>query len=62
MTSTTWTRPDFKLPEPQFEFLFHLECDMEEFHQVSDHSSLRALALMGRDWARAARESSNGDL
>ncbi|CCG84029.1 protein of unknown function [Taphrina deformans PYCC 5710] len=30
----TWTKPDFKLPEPKFEFLLHLECDMEEFHMI----------------------------
>jgi hypothetical protein len=33
-TETKWNQPNFKLPNPMLEFLFHLECDMESFKHI----------------------------
>ncbi|GAB1729391.1 hypothetical protein NU195Hw_g4343t1 [Hortaea werneckii] len=34
LNATQWTRPDYQLPVPSLQFLFHLECDMEDFHHI----------------------------
>ncbi|KAI6814928.1 hypothetical protein KC367_g5899 [Hortaea werneckii] len=34
LSSTKWTRPDYQPPVPSLQFLFHLECDMEDFHRI----------------------------
>lgn len=34
LTNTKWTRPDYTLPVPSLQFLFHLECDMEHFQHI----------------------------
>ena len=35
-TLTTGSKPEYTLPTPSLQFLFHLECDMEEFHPIGD--------------------------
>lgn len=32
----TGSKPEYTLPTPSLQFLFHLECDMEEFHPIGD--------------------------
>ncbi|RMY46489.1 hypothetical protein D0865_09253 [Hortaea werneckii] len=34
LSATQWTRPDYQPPIPSLQFLFHLECDMEDFHHI----------------------------
>ncbi|THX24424.1 hypothetical protein D6D10_10131 [Aureobasidium pullulans] len=34
LTNTKWEKPEYKLPLPSLQFLFHLECDMESFHHI----------------------------
>jgi len=34
LKNTTWTKPEYTLPVPALEFLFHLECDMETFRHI----------------------------
>lgn len=34
LANTKWTRPDYILPVPSLQFLFHLECDMEAFRHI----------------------------
>ena len=34
LSKTKWTRPDYTLPSPALEFLFHLECDMDSFRHI----------------------------
>ncbi|RMX76199.1 hypothetical protein D0869_10928 [Hortaea werneckii] len=34
LSATQWTRPDYQPPVPSLQFLFHLECDMEDFHHI----------------------------
>ncbi|KAK0336954.1 hypothetical protein LTR91_010966 [Friedmanniomyces endolithicus] len=34
LTTTQWTTPDYTLPTPSLQFLFHLECDMESFRHI----------------------------
>ncbi|CZR52565.1 uncharacterized protein PAC_02442 [Phialocephala subalpina] len=36
LTNTKWAKPNFTLPIPSLQFLFHLECDMESFHHIGD--------------------------
>ncbi|KAJ8059732.1 hypothetical protein OCU04_011376 [Sclerotinia nivalis] len=36
LTNTKWAKPSYTLPTPSLQFLFHLECDMEEFHPIGD--------------------------
>jgi len=33
---TKWARPEYTLPVPTLEFLFHLECDMDTFMHVGE--------------------------
>lgn len=32
--NTKWTTPEYTLPVPSLQFLFHLECDMDSFRHV----------------------------
>jgi hypothetical protein len=34
LTHSNWSKPDYKLPVPSLQFLFHLECDMESFRHI----------------------------
>jgi hypothetical protein len=34
LTCSKWAKPEFKLPVPSLQFLFHLECDMESFRHI----------------------------
>ncbi|KAK5133938.1 hypothetical protein LTR08_007058 [Meristemomyces frigidus] len=34
LSNTTWTKPEYTLPLPALQFLFHLECDMETFRHI----------------------------
>ena len=34
LTYSNWAKPDYKLPLPSLQFLFHLECDMESFRHI----------------------------
>lgn len=34
LKNTEWTRPDYSPPVPSLKFLFHLECDMEDFKHI----------------------------
>lgn len=34
LTKTQWTKPEYVLPIPSLQFLFHLECDMESFRHI----------------------------
>ncbi|KAF7882505.1 uncharacterized protein EAF02_005868 [Botrytis sinoallii] len=36
LKNTEWSKPEYTLPTPSLQFLFHLECDMEEFHPIGD--------------------------
>ncbi|KAE9376174.1 hypothetical protein N431DRAFT_437510 [Stipitochalara longipes BDJ] len=36
LTNTQWAKPNFALPLPSLQFLFHLECDMESFRHIGD--------------------------
>jgi len=36
LTTTKWTTPDYALPTPSLQFLFHLECDMESFRHIGE--------------------------
>ncbi|APA12254.1 predicted protein [Sclerotinia sclerotiorum 1980 UF-70] len=36
LTNTKWAKPSYTLPTPSLKFLFHLECDMEDFHPIGD--------------------------
>ena len=36
LSNTEWTRPDYALPAPSLQFLFHLECDMEAFRHIGE--------------------------
>jgi hypothetical protein len=51
---TEWSQPDFKLPTPTLEFLFHLECDMESFHRIGDgpHGDRSTVIFKGLSVAR----------
>jgi len=34
LSRTEWARPEYSLPIPSLQFLFHLECDMDVFHHI----------------------------
>ncbi|KAG9994507.1 hypothetical protein KCU78_g18393, partial [Aureobasidium melanogenum] len=34
LTNSNWVKPEYKLPIPSLQFLFHLECDMESFRHI----------------------------
>jgi len=34
LSHTAWTKPNYTLPVPSLQFLFHLECDMEAFRHI----------------------------
>nr|OQO29573.1 hypothetical protein B0A51_03654 [Rachicladosporium sp. CCFEE 5018] len=34
LSNTEWTKPEYNLPQPALQFLFHLECDMESFRHI----------------------------
>lgn len=34
LRNTQWNKPDYTLPLPSLQFLFHLECDMESFRHI----------------------------
>ncbi|KAK6404618.1 hypothetical protein LTR95_018847 [Oleoguttula sp. CCFEE 5521] len=34
LSNTEWTKPEYILPQPALQFLFHLECDMESFRHI----------------------------
>lgn len=34
LINTKWTKPDYNLPLPSLQFLFHLECDMDSFKHI----------------------------
>lgn len=34
LTKTQWTKPEYTLPLPSLQFLFHLECDMGSFRHI----------------------------
>ncbi|KAK5711715.1 hypothetical protein LTR15_012310 [Elasticomyces elasticus] len=34
LSNTQWTKPNYTLPSPSLQFLFHLECDMEAFRHI----------------------------
>ncbi len=34
LSNTKWLKPQYTLPLPALEFLFHLECDMETFRHI----------------------------
>ena len=36
LTNTKWTKPEYILPSPSLQFLFHLECDMETFRHIGE--------------------------
>ncbi|EMC97541.1 hypothetical protein BAUCODRAFT_455722 [Baudoinia panamericana UAMH 10762] len=36
LKGTEWTKPEYTLPLPALEFLFHLECDMESFRHIGE--------------------------
>lgn len=36
LTQTEWTKPEYTLPVPALQFLFHLECDMESFKHIGE--------------------------
>ena len=36
LTNSNWAKPDYKLPIPSLQFLFHLECDMESFRHIGN--------------------------
>ncbi|KAK3670488.1 hypothetical protein LTR78_009592 [Recurvomyces mirabilis] len=36
LNNTKWTKPEYKLPIPSLQFLFHLECDMETFRHIGE--------------------------
>jgi hypothetical protein len=36
LTNSDWAKPDYKLPIPSLQFLFHLECDMESFRHIGN--------------------------
>jgi hypothetical protein len=36
LTNTKWTKPEYTLPVPSLQFLFHLECDMETFRHIGE--------------------------
>ncbi|KAI9642859.1 hypothetical protein NHQ30_008593 [Ciborinia camelliae] len=36
LTNTEWSKPEYTLPVPSLQFLFHLECDMETSHPIGD--------------------------
>ena len=36
LINTEWTKPEYTLPTPSLQFLFHLECDMESFKHIGE--------------------------
>jgi len=34
LTNSDWAKPEYTLPIPSLQFLFHLECDMESFRHI----------------------------
>lgn len=36
LTNSEWAKPEYKLPIPSLQFLFHLECDMESFRHIGN--------------------------
>lgn len=34
LNNSDWAKPEYKLPIPSLQFLFHLECDMESFRHI----------------------------
>jgi len=36
LSSVKWARPDYVLPAPSLQFLFHLECEMEAFRHIGE--------------------------
>ncbi|KAK5169907.1 uncharacterized protein LTR77_005885 [Saxophila tyrrhenica] len=34
LTHSKWARPDYQLPVPALQFLFHLECEMDTFRHI----------------------------
>jgi hypothetical protein len=36
LTNSDWVKPEYKLPIPSLQFLFHLECDMESFKHIGN--------------------------
>ncbi|ESZ95770.1 hypothetical protein SBOR_3877 [Sclerotinia borealis F-4128] len=58
LTNTEWSKPEYTLPAPSLQFLFHLECDMETFYPIGDggHGN-RATADDSKDPTSAAPSS-----
>ncbi|KAG4029276.1 hypothetical protein MFRU_016g00340 [Monilinia fructicola] len=36
LANSEWSKPEYTLPTPSLQFLFHLECEMEDFHPIGD--------------------------
>ena len=48
-TSIQWTRPDHELPVPSLNFLYHLECDLENPRNIGrgPHGDRKVIMFKG---------------